>query len=158
MSLLCLTAILSIGGYFFSSCQDLSFFDGFYFCFISLTTIGFGDIVPDLAGDSGLYMLLSTVYILVGMTVFTTIIEIVRRQYEESWRKMQVEHWTGLWCKECRTALNHAGAAGPDPGPAPPGGHAAQGDQSIIAIVLIRHLSNLKPVKADSESNCSSQV
>ena len=92
MSLLCLTAILSIGGYFFSSCQDLSFFDGFYFCFISLTTIGFGDIVPDLAGDSGLYMLLSTVYILVGMTVFTTIIEIVRRQYEESWRKMQVEH------------------------------------------------------------------
>ena len=80
MSLLCLTAILSIGGYFFSSCQDLSFFDGFYFCFISLTTIGFGDIVPDLAGDSGLYMLLSTVYILVGMTVFTTIIEIVRQQ------------------------------------------------------------------------------
>ena len=26
---------------------------------------------------------------MVGMTVFTTIIEIVRRQYAESWRKMQ---------------------------------------------------------------------
>ena len=51
------------------------------------------------------YMLLCTIYILVGMTVFTTIIEIVRyvrtgyatlmynhphrRQYAESWRKMQ---------------------------------------------------------------------
>jgi hypothetical protein len=51
-------------------------------------------------------MLLCTIYILVGMTVFTTIIEIVRyaeymisftcvynhplrRQYAESWRKMQ---------------------------------------------------------------------
>ena len=29
----------------------------------------------------GLYMTMSTVYILVGMTVFTTIIEIVRQQY-----------------------------------------------------------------------------
>ena len=34
-------------------------------------------------------MTLSIVYILVGMTVFTTIIEIVRREYEESMRKMQ---------------------------------------------------------------------
>ena len=50
ISLLILTAVLSLGAYFFSSCQDLSFFDGFYFCFISLTTIGFGDIVPDLDG------------------------------------------------------------------------------------------------------------
>ena len=64
VSLLILTAVLSLGAYFFSSCQDLTFFDGlqkftsnhigtninsrFYFCFISLTTIGFGDIVPDL--------------------------------------------------------------------------------------------------------------
>ena len=110
ISLLILTAVLALGGYFFSSCQDLTFFDGFYFCFISLTTIGFGDIVPDLEGGEinliskliilnfdveltsdtfGLYMTMSTVYVLVGMTVFTTIIEIVRRQYEESMRKMQ---------------------------------------------------------------------
>ena len=34
-------------------------------------------------------MLVCTIYILVGMTVFTTIIEIVRRQYMESLRKMQ---------------------------------------------------------------------
>ena len=32
---------------------------------------------------------MSTVYVLIGMTVFTTIIEIVRQQYEESMRKMQ---------------------------------------------------------------------
>ena len=50
VSLLILSAVLALGAYFFSSCQDLSFFDGFYFCFISLTTIGFGDIVPDLDG------------------------------------------------------------------------------------------------------------
>ena len=50
ISLLVLSAVLAMGAYFFSSSQDLSFFDGFYFCFISLTTIGFGDIVPDLEG------------------------------------------------------------------------------------------------------------
>ena len=31
VSLLILTAVLSLGAYFFSSCQDLSFFDGFSF-------------------------------------------------------------------------------------------------------------------------------
>ena len=34
-----------------------------------------------MGGDKSGYMLVCTVYILVGMTVFTTIIEIVRRQY-----------------------------------------------------------------------------
>ena len=51
-SLLFLSLFLSIGAYSFTISESLSFFDGFYFCFITLTTIGFGDIVPDLAGGS----------------------------------------------------------------------------------------------------------
>ena len=42
-----------------------------------------------VGGDKSGYMFVVTIYIMVGMTVFTTIIEIVRRQYAESWRKMQ---------------------------------------------------------------------
>lgn len=89
-ALLLLCLFLSCGAYFISIYENISFFNAFYFCFITMTTIGFGDIVPDfVGGDKSGYMLVVTIYILVGMTVFTTIIEIVRRQYAESWRKMQ---------------------------------------------------------------------
>jgi len=39
--------------------------------------------------ETTLYMVLCLFYIFVGLSFTTTIIELVRRQYAESWRKMQ---------------------------------------------------------------------
>ena len=39
--------------------------------------------------DKTSYMLMCMIYILVGLSFFSTVIELVRRQYAESWRKMQ---------------------------------------------------------------------
>jgi len=85
-----LVAFIGFGAYFFSVFEeDLSFFNAFYFTFITMLTIGFGDIVPDIVGDKTMYMLLCIVYIMVGLTCTTTIIEIIRQQVAESSRKMQ---------------------------------------------------------------------
>ncbi|XP_047989564.1 TWiK family of potassium channels protein 9 [Leguminivora glycinivorella] len=65
--------------------DDWTFYDGFYFCFITMTTIGFGDLVP----NKPKYMLLCTLYILIGLALTSTIIELVRRQYARSWQQLR---------------------------------------------------------------------
>ena len=88
LALFLLFLFLSFGAWIFSLSEDWSFLDSFYFCFITMTTIGFGDMVPGLGADRATYMLMCTVYIFIGMAFTTTIIELVRRQYAESWRRM----------------------------------------------------------------------
>ncbi|CAB4062512.1 KCNKN [Lepeophtheirus salmonis] len=56
---------------------------------LQLQPLVFGDMVPDISGGKTSYMIVSMIYILVGLAFTSTIIELVRRQYAESWRKMQ---------------------------------------------------------------------
>lgn len=85
-ALVLLLFYISIGATLFMFLEEeWSFFDSFYFCFITMTTIGFGDLVP----QKPQYMFLCTLYILVGLGLTSTIIEIVRTEYAKSWERLQ---------------------------------------------------------------------
>jgi len=93
-ALLVMTIFFAAGAALFTIWEEWSFFDAFYFCFVTMTTIGFGDMTPSISGgdeqrEKTTYMMVCTIYILAGLAFTSTIIELVRRQYAESWRKMQ---------------------------------------------------------------------
>ena len=57
-SLVTITATLTtlglffaLGALLFTAWEDWTFFEAFYFCFITSTTIGFGDMTPSIAGE-----------------------------------------------------------------------------------------------------------
>ncbi|XP_063080342.1 potassium channel subfamily K member 3 [Engraulis encrasicolus] len=72
---------LCIGAAAFSRYEGWSFFHAYYYCFITLTTIGFGDYVA-LQRDNALqnnphYVAFSFVYILTGLTVIGAFLNLV---------------------------------------------------------------------------------
>eukprot|EP00998_Keelungia_sp_KM082_P001613 NODE_1192_length_1430_cov_75.499616_g1181_i0.p1 GENE.NODE_1192_length_1430_cov_75.499616_g1181_i0~~NODE_1192_length_1430_cov_75.499616_g1181_i0.p1 ORF type:complete len:394 (+),score=63.04 NODE_1192_length_1430_cov_75.499616_g1181_i0:86-1267(+) len=59
----CLAALLLIGAGYFASVEGWTYGDGLWFCFISLTTIGFGDYAPSVAQSK----LVSILYVPLGL-------------------------------------------------------------------------------------------
>ena len=88
LCVLIILGFLTFGAVLYHFWEDWDYISAAYFCFITMTTIGFGDLIPDLSNNMTSYMLLCTVNIFIGMSLTSTIIELVRRQYAESWRKM----------------------------------------------------------------------
>ncbi|GAB0094152.1 two pore potassium channel protein sup-9 [Sergentomyia squamirostris] len=73
--------IITTGAAVFSRYEGWSYFESFYYCFITLTTIGFGDYVA-LQNDSALinkpgYVALSLVFILFGLAVVAASINLL---------------------------------------------------------------------------------
>ncbi|CAB3405247.1 unnamed protein product [Caenorhabditis bovis] len=68
---------IAFGGILFSILEDWSYMDAFYYSFISLTTIGFGDIVP----ENHDYIVIMLIYLGVGLSVTTMCIDLVGIQY-----------------------------------------------------------------------------
>ncbi|XP_046449821.1 TWiK family of potassium channels protein 7-like isoform X2 [Daphnia pulex] len=110
-----LIVYIAIGGGIFMIWEDWNFLESFYFCFITMTTIGFGDLVP----AQTTYMLVSIAYILVGLALTTSIIELIRRQYAQSWKKMQeltnrLQGLTGPLAETLRRISEQAGKMNSD--------------------------------------------
>ncbi|VDP65996.1 unnamed protein product [Echinostoma caproni] len=67
------STVLTIGAAVFSRYEDWGYLDSFYYCFITLTTIGFGDFVA-LQPD---YVAFSLIFILFGLTVVSSVMNLL---------------------------------------------------------------------------------
>lgn len=97
--LLILVGYTALGALILSSQENWEFFDGFYFSFITMTTVGFGDLVPEKEA----YILLDLLYIVVGLAITTMCIDLVGIQYI---RKI---HYFGRAIQDARFALVNVG-------------------------------------------------
>ncbi|KAK5872941.1 hypothetical protein PBY51_013598 [Eleginops maclovinus] len=81
VGLLSCMSTLCVGAAAFSHFEDWTFFNAYYYCFITLTTIGFGDFVAlqktDALQKRPRYVAFSFVYILVGLTVIGAFLNLV---------------------------------------------------------------------------------
>ncbi|XP_075238564.1 potassium channel subfamily K member 18 isoform X2 [Lycorma delicatula] len=63
--------------------EGWGFFESFYFVFISMSTIGFGDFVP----QNQMYMMASIVYLVFGLALTSMCINVVQEKLSDTFRK-----------------------------------------------------------------------
>ncbi|MBX4201568.1 potassium channel family protein [Candidatus Saccharibacteria bacterium] len=73
MAAIATLAVLGTGMVFYHHVQHLSWIDALYFCVVTLTTIGYGDIVPVTNNEK----LFTTVYILIGLGIMATFVNLL---------------------------------------------------------------------------------
>lgn len=69
-------SLLTVGAIFFHYVQKLSWLDAFYFCTISLATIGYGDITPTTPAGKIFIMF----YVVIGIGIIATFANLVVRR------------------------------------------------------------------------------
>lgn len=81
--LLTSATILIIGTFAYHQLEGWSYLDAFYFSFITLTTIGFGDFAPQT--DAG--KLFTILYIIIGVGIILSFINTLYLHYNQSRKK-----------------------------------------------------------------------
>uniref|UniRef100_A0A914QGG3 Potassium channel domain-containing protein n=1 Tax=Panagrolaimus davidi TaxID=227884 RepID=A0A914QGG3_9BILA len=94
-----LLGYMAIGAFLLGMWENWNFFQGFYFSFITMTTVGFGDIVP----VKQQFFVFDLFYIIIGLAITTMCIDLVGIQYI---RKI---HYFGRAIKDARYALVNVG-------------------------------------------------
>lgn len=86
-----------IGALLFPQWESWSFFESFYFCFITMTTVGFGDYVP--VNES--YYVITLLYIVLGLAITTMSVDLAAGQY------IKKIHFFGRKIQSAKAALKN---------------------------------------------------
>lgn len=76
LALLLLSIYMTVGACVFTIWESWTFFEAFYFVFISMSTIGFGDFVP----DHPMFMMATFIYLLFGLALTSMCINVVQEK------------------------------------------------------------------------------
>ena len=77
---------------FFIIQEDWTYSDSVYYCFVTLTTVGFGDFVPGLNGSSdlnGLYRVCVGVWIFIGLAFLSLVISLIQELFKKLTKKVR---------------------------------------------------------------------
>ena len=92
VSLLLIASYLALGALLFTLWErDWTYLVGFYFCFITLSTIGFGDYVPGTSLDawaSQAKLVLCGLYLLVGLALIAMCFDLMQEQAKSFFREL----------------------------------------------------------------------
>ncbi|CAF1168714.1 unnamed protein product [Adineta ricciae] len=82
---------LTLGAILFTIWEEWSFLNSFYFCFITLTTIGFGDFVPGsslkVEAEKG-KLISAAVYILFGLVLIAMCVNLMKEQLSQKVKRV----------------------------------------------------------------------
>lgn len=87
LALLILIIYIIVGCAIFPMWEDWTFFEAFYFVFISISTIGFGDFVPQHPG----FMMATTVYFVFGLALTAMCINIIQEKLTNTFREASLK-------------------------------------------------------------------
>lgn len=91
LALLILMLYMMAGAFIFSYTDGWSLFDSFYFVYISISTIGFGDMTP----ETEMTMILASIYLLFGLALTSMVINVIQEKladvFEETKLRLAVK-------------------------------------------------------------------
>lgn len=102
LALFILISYILLGAAMYSMWETWSFFESFYFVFISMSTIGFGDYVP----NHPMFMMASIVYLVFGLALTSMCINVVQLKLSDSFRHASSKIRETIGLAEGASSLN----------------------------------------------------
>ncbi|XP_032818640.2 potassium channel subfamily K member 18-like [Petromyzon marinus] len=99
-----LAAYVALGALMMPFWEEWSYLDAFYFCFVTMTTIGLGDIVPSHPN----YFLLISIYIVFGMAVMSAAFKLTQDRIFACYRRLVTSRHR--LCRRCLACGSGPGA------------------------------------------------